>query len=77
MKKDKKTGESSAGIIIRYIIPYIVADLIVLWILTHVGFKGNEPYGKDAIPIIVFILLTINYFHFASRGKNKKRNSMK
>lgn len=62
--KDKR-GRSFVKII-RQIILYIVIDGIVILILTHCRFRGQDPMDTSAIPIILIVLLIINFFNFHS-----------
>lgn len=63
--KDKK-GRNFVKII-RQIILYIVIDGIAILFLTHCRWGGSDPMDTKSIPIILIILLIINYFHFDSK----------
>ncbi len=49
--------------LIRLVIIYIIWDIIILLILTHVGLRGREPFRIDEIPLVIVALLVINAFH--------------
>lgn len=67
----EKEGEDKKGRdfvkIIRQIILYIVIDGIVILILTHCRYRGQDPMDTSAIPIILIVLLIINFFNFHSK----------
>ena len=42
-------------------------DGIVILFLTYCRWGGYDPMDTKSIPIILIILLIINYFHFDSK----------
>ena len=58
MEKEKRNKG-----LIRLVIISIILDIIILLILTHVGFRGREPLRIDEIPLVIVVLLVINIFH--------------